>query len=486
MRGRPPIFLRFRTSTTFIAFTVGLGVLTDLSGYGLVVPVVPYRLQALGYDGIGAKTGWLVAAYAGGLIVSSPPIAWAGNAVKGRRWPLVFALLFMIGAIILFMETASFTAMVVSRILQGISGTGIWTLGLSLITDSVPEEKVGIVMGNVMIGFSVGVLIGAPVGGVLYDRMGYRAPFVFALCLLFVDLVLRLLIVEKHTAIKWIKAGIKIPGFEAAGYTPKMNSSEVDAAKQSDLLSAAPIPMTSTSAESEMTEEIEVKEKPKPSQWNALLSMITSPRALSCFALTLLNGIVLGGTLDVGMVLWLEHQYRLSSLGAGLVFIGAIVPSFFAGPLAGWIADKYGAKWIAVLGMLLSAPTLALLIIEGPLPLFIFFLVIVGVSMSFFLTPTMQDLSVIVALTPSLPSTACYGMFNMCYSIGAFIGPIVGGQLIEALGIRKGWIALCALTSGLSIALLPAVVLYLGGDLKRNRQKKTLEEGSAPVQEEVR
>lgn len=141
------------------------------------------------------------------------------------------------------------------------------------------------------------------------------------------------------------------------------------------------------------------------------------------------------------MVLWLEHQYRLSSLGAGtlisagtqskprltslhicflgLVFIGAIVPSFFvrlpfdlfpsevlqhslmffiptkAGPLAGWashsmyqlehsekdtayqkkihskqIADKYGAKWIAVLGMLLSAPTLALLIIEGQQRLF--------------------------------------------------------------------------------------------------------------------
>lgn len=36
--------------------------------------VVPFRLQALGYDAIGSKTGWLVAAYAAGLIVSSPPI----------------------------------------------------------------------------------------------------------------------------------------------------------------------------------------------------------------------------------------------------------------------------------------------------------------------------------------------------------------------------------------------------------------------------
>jgi hypothetical protein len=29
---------------------------------------------------------------------------------------------------------------------RGISGTGIWTLGLALITDSVPEERIGIVM----------------------------------------------------------------------------------------------------------------------------------------------------------------------------------------------------------------------------------------------------------------------------------------------------------------------------------------------------
>lgn len=473
MRGRPPIFLRFRTSTTFIAFTVGLGVLTDLSGYGLVVPVVPYRLQALGYDGIGAKTGWLVAAYAGGLIISSPPIAYAGNLIKSRRWPLVFVLLFMIGAIILFMETASFTGMVISRILQGISGTGIWTLGLSLITDSVPEDKVGTVMGNVMIGFSVGVLIGAPVGGVLYDKLGYRAPFVFALCLLFVDLVLRLLIVEKRDAIKWIQAGVEIPGFEAAGYTPKVVS-------KGGVLSSAPIPMITINGESDVEEEVEVKRK--PSEWNAFLSMLTSPRAITCFALAMLNGIILGGALDVGMVLWLEHQYKLSSLGAGLVFIGAIVPTFVAAPLGGWIADKHGAKWIGALGIVLTAPTLSLLIIRGPLPLFIFFLVMLGISMSFFLTPTMQDLSMIVNLTPGLPATACYGMLNMADSIGAFIGPIVGGQLIESLGIRKGWIALCAVTSALALALVPAVVLFLGGDLRRRSPKqptRMFDEGSS-------
>lgn len=54
-----------------------------------------------------------------------------------------------------------------------------------------------------------------------------------------------------------------------------------------------------------------------------------------------------------------------------------------------------------------------ILSLPGPLPLFIFFLVILGFSLSFFLTPTMQDLSVVIAMTPGLPSTAAYGCFNM-------------------------------------------------------------------------
>ncbi|KAM0748071.1 MFS general substrate transporter [Meredithblackwellia eburnea MCA 4105] len=456
-----PFMLKQRSSTAFISLTVALGIVTDLSGYGLIVPVVPFRLQSLGYSNVGAKTGWLVAAYAAGLIVSSPPIAYLGNRSKGRRIPLLIALGFMAGAVILFMETASFTAMIISRILQGISGTGIWTLGLSLITDSVPEERVGTVMGQVMIGFSLGSLIGPPVGGVLYARMGYRAPFIFALCLLFCDFLLRLLMIEKHVALEHVKSGYDIPGFEAPGYKV---SGEPSLAGGIELGTTGP---------QEGEEEGEGKHPPPQprSPWPALLDMVTQPRPVTNFLLTVLNGIILGGVLDTGMTLWLQHQYGLSSLGAGLVFIAAVVPSFFASPFAGWASDKYGAKWIAVIGLLMSIPAYSLLIIKGPLPLFIFFLVILGFSLSFFLTPTMQDLSVVVALTPGLPSTAAYGCFNMMYSIGAFVGPIIGGQLIGALEIRKGWIALCVLSSGLATAILPALVLFLGGDLQWRRKK---------------
>jgi predicted MFS family arabinose efflux permease len=86
-------------------------------------------------------------AYAAGLIISSPFVAILGELCDSRRTPLLGCLAFMAAATVLFMETASYPAMIVARILQGISATGVWTLGLALVFDSVPEERMGVVLG---------------------------------------------------------------------------------------------------------------------------------------------------------------------------------------------------------------------------------------------------------------------------------------------------------------------------------------------------
>lgn len=46
------------------------GILTDLLVYTLIIPVIPYQLEALGYDGIGAKISWLLVAF---VRLPSPP-----------------------------------------------------------------------------------------------------------------------------------------------------------------------------------------------------------------------------------------------------------------------------------------------------------------------------------------------------------------------------------------------------------------------------
>lgn len=48
-----------------------------------------------------------------------------------------------------------------------------------------------------MLFYSVGLVGGAPIGGALYQRFGYKAPFIFCVALAGIDFFLRLFMVEK-------------------------------------------------------------------------------------------------------------------------------------------------------------------------------------------------------------------------------------------------------------------------------------------------
>ncbi|GAA5863358.1 hypothetical protein JCM3774_005264 [Rhodotorula dairenensis] len=478
---RAPLFLRIRSSTWFIALAVGFGVLVDLSSYSLAVPVIPFRLEALGYDDIGGKTGWLVSAYAGGLIASSPVVAVVGAKYKNRQIPLFLGLLFMAAAVVIFMEAKTYALMIVARILQGFSGTVLWTIGLALITDSVPEERVGTVLGAVMIGFSCGQAIGPPVGGVLYERMGYRAPFVFSLILVGVDLILRLFIIEKHNALKYIHAGHYIPNFEAPGYVDPAHTIDsqktctVAVVPDSELKQpaepAGPLSRSQIGVDNAVSDEAPqahhaaLKSK-IPTHWIGLWHLLQSPRAMTTIALTFLNGFVVGALQDTGMTLYLEEEYGLTAFGAGLVFLGFVVPTFFASPLAGWLVDRWGTKWIMAFGTLLCIPMYPLLIIKGPLALFIFFLTMIGIGVSAFITPTTVDLALVAARNPTITTAHVFSLFNLAFSVGSLIGPIVGGQIVSGVGILRGWTAICILSAGLTAMILPAIVVWVGGPLR--------------------
>jgi MFS transporter, DHA1 family, solute carrier family 18 (vesicular amine transporter), member 1/2 len=59
-------------------------------------------------------------------------------------------------------------------------------------------------LGIVMMGITVGFLLGPTVGGTLNDKLGYRAPFILGMIVCTVDLMGRLFIIEKHDAARWI------------------------------------------------------------------------------------------------------------------------------------------------------------------------------------------------------------------------------------------------------------------------------------------
>ena len=151
---KPPVALRWRSHTLFILATVAVGLFTDLFLYGLVVPVLPFMLQDrvhIPHEQVQGYVSGLLAAYAGASVVSSLPAGWIADRTNARQLPFLAGLAALLGATILLAFGQTIAVLVVARILQGISGGVVWTVGLAMVLDTVGPQHLGKVIGSVCV-----------------------------------------------------------------------------------------------------------------------------------------------------------------------------------------------------------------------------------------------------------------------------------------------------------------------------------------------
>lgn len=147
-----PAGLSWRSNTFFIVSTVAVGLFTDLFLYGLVVPILPYMLQdrvSLPDDQVQSNVDGLLAAYAGASVLFSPVAGYIADKTSTRQAPFLLGLLaLMLATLLLFLGT-NIPVLVVARLLQGISGGFVWTIGLALCLETVGPENPGKTIGSV-------------------------------------------------------------------------------------------------------------------------------------------------------------------------------------------------------------------------------------------------------------------------------------------------------------------------------------------------
>ncbi|GAB0092461.1 uncharacterized protein DMENIID0001_074540 [Sergentomyia squamirostris] len=120
------------------------------------------------------------------------PIVGSSTAKFGYRIPIVFGTFNILLAALVFAIGDNYISLVFARAVQGIGSACIGVCGMSLVAQLYPEEEkrskiMGVVLGSV----ALGVLVGYPVGGCLYDFVGKAAPFYIVSIFIAVDLVLQ-------------------------------------------------------------------------------------------------------------------------------------------------------------------------------------------------------------------------------------------------------------------------------------------------------
>lgn len=194
-------------------------------------------------------------------------------------------------------------------------------------SDTAPEQHLGRQFGIASMGLTIGSMLGPPIAGVLYERWGFRAPFVFGIIVTGVDLLARLLLIERHEAMRWgvdpmaISAGSKEEDPEVAP--------EVTAVERAEEPSA-PAPQSSVQEGEKTEKQPQESKEPRVTMLPhiALLKLMKSPRAAVSIILTFFWGVGWAGQ-ESALVLHMEDVWGLDPRQAGTAFIAAVVPTIF-------------------------------------------------------------------------------------------------------------------------------------------------------------
>jgi MFS family permease len=349
----------------------------------------------------------------------------------------------------------------------------VWTVGIALMVDTVGKEGLGQAIGYVSMSLSVGTMAGPLLGGVLYQDGGYYSVFGLAFGLIGVDIFLRLVLIEKRHAARWITEMKPLSSSEQQG----KERASVGAITDSPALSSDPQPETS--------------EKPVArSPLRQTASLLSSYRLIVSLWGYFVISLVLT-SFDSVLPIFVQETFGWQQTGQGLIFIALMVPHILD-PVTGFIIDRYPwtPRYLTAAGFLCIVPvaTLLRLVKENTMHdkiVLCALLALLGCCIALAMTPIVTEVFNAVKekedKSPNIfgrggAMALAFGLSNVGFAAGSLIGPFFAGFIRQSAGWgTMGWAM--GLIAGVSA--IPNL-LFVGGWILRkpNPSKQTESESS--------
>jgi MFS family permease len=434
-------------------------------------------------------TSALLGCYSGALLVSSPICGWLADRSSSRRMPFILGLIALGGSTILLCLGSSILILIFGRLLEGLSTAVTWTSGLALLVDTVGQEEIGKIMGWCSISTNAAMLLGPLLGGTVFERSGYYAVFTMAFGVIFLDAVLRLVVVEKKIAAQWFcvtvakkrytirlcdivaKERYWIKLYNAAGTPHITSSSQIEPISSMGFLEMTGTHDSDTSVTDHQGTSLRNIRFCSICNLPPVITLLRSTRLLVALWGSLVQAAIFCA-FDSVLSLFVHRTFGWNSSGAGMIFLPIVIPSLTA-PLVRQMADKYGSKWLAAVGFISALPFIVLLRLIThysirQVILLCTLLTLLGSSMNLAMIPLMADITyVIEAKEKKSPGmfgkgqayVQAYRLYFFSFAGGAIIGSIWAGFIIH----RVGWGAMTwslGLLSGL--AAVPILISNIG------------------------
>lgn len=320
----------------------------------------------------------------------------------------------------------------------------------------------------------------------LYEKTGYAGVFGIGAAVLVVDLIMRIMVIEKKEAMKYhsddpstvsdLSAARERRGEDEGGQIQDEESQQPTGDTEED-------PLLGGKAPDEEYYKLRPREDYKGlARWVSIVPCLSDPMLLTALLIALVQAVLLG-SFDSTIPTVANDLFGFTSLQSGLLFLPLGVFDLLLGPLFGWCVDRYGTKPVAVFSYAFLVPVLVLLRIphEGGKDQIIIYAVLLGLSgigLAGIGAPSIVEAGAIVQkyyeTNPDYfgdkgPYAQLYGLSNMVFSFGLTVGPELAGELKEKIGYGNMNIVLAVIC--LIVSILSFV--FIGGKpraLRRSRK----------------
>jgi MFS family permease len=280
----------------------------------------------------------------------------------------IFALFSVVLSLTWMHGTAAAWWLIVMRILQGVGGAMLMANSSAILTDAFPPNERGLALGLNQVAGIAGSFIGLVLGGVL-GPIGWRYVFLVSvpfgvLGTIWSYLKLRELGVRRPARLDWwgnvtfaagliaVLAGITYGIQPYGGHTMGWTSPLVISLIAGGIAVLTIFCVIETRVADPMFQLGLFKIRP-----------FTAGNLAS-----LLSGLGRGGLMFI-LIIWLQgiylpiHGYSFSRtpLWAGIAMLPLTVGFLIAGPISGWLSDRFGARAFATGGMVVAAVSFLLL-----------------------------------------------------------------------------------------------------------------------------
>ncbi len=156
------------------------------------------------------RVQWVMTVYMLAAAVVIPCIGWFGETFGYKRFYLAGVLVFILGST-LSAFSWNIGSLIAFRIIQALGGGVLWPLGLAIVVEVFPEEQRGLGMGVFSLGGMLGPSLGPALGGYLVDKFNWTSVFLVNLPFGALAFILVLLVMkDEHPR---SKTAFDLPGF---------------------------------------------------------------------------------------------------------------------------------------------------------------------------------------------------------------------------------------------------------------------------------